>query len=164
MDWKMYLRTYSELREEIEYEEERLSSICPENTSNGSPGIGSAHGIPDKMATKVCIREDLKEKLDRMRRAEMEMRKTIEDTVDKVLSPNEKQVIRLRYIDRNPWKVVTQIIYHKRKNLNNSFDNYERMALRIHGCAIRKLNKLQNVERNDFNERSTNLAENDIND
>lgn len=144
MDWKQYLNTYRELREEINDEEERLSTIRPEHIGSSSGGGGGGgHGKPDKMATQICIRADLEEKLVHMRREEVRMRSQIEAAIDIALKPNEKRVIRLRYIDGHEWRLITQIIYHKRPDYMECEENYRRMTLRIHGHALKKLNDLK---------------------
>ncbi|MGN9019919.1 hypothetical protein ACTM9B_13270 [Lachnospiraceae bacterium HCP1S3_A10] len=142
MEWKQYLNTYRELREEINDEEERLGTICPEHIASSGSGGGGGHGKPDRMATQICIRADLEVKLTEMKKKETQMRSKIEAAVDAALKPNEKRVIRLRYIDGNDWRLITQIIYHKRPDYVECQESYKRMTLRTHGHALEKLNKL----------------------
>lgn len=141
---KKYLKSYAMLLEEIEGEEERLKALQSKiNGSSIGMGDGMPHGAPDsdKMATQVCIIVDLKEKLQKLKKEEINIRSNIESALNKYVDlPQERRVIRLKYIDRMDWIEIQQILFGKRKDYYENEEKYRRLTFRIHGNALAKLN------------------------
>lgn len=53
--------------------------------------------------------------------------------------PNERQVIRLRYIDGFTWTDVCRGLFGRRKDYEERLDTFERRTYKIHGKALENL-------------------------
>ena len=109
---KEQLRNYQSLKREHRRLEQRLRVLerRPESEE----------------ATLRPLREFYKAKLDELTKAQLEIERAIE-----TLTPTERDLIRLRYIDNLPWHRVASGIYYS-----------EQQTLRIHGDILEKLKKL----------------------
>ncbi len=141
---KEYLRKYRALREEIETEQERLQMIT-EKMLGSSKGIGDGMPRgnvkdPNVLVLQLSIKDDLKEKLNALIQEERRERAFIEDELQSKLdSPQERNVIRLYYIDRLEWPEVGKVMFSKKRDFYEDEDKYMRRVYRIHGNALEKL-------------------------
>lgn len=109
---KEQLRNYQSLKREIRRLEQRLRALerRPESEE----------------AILRPLWEFYKAKLDELTKAQLEIERAIES-----LTPVERELIRLRYIDDRPWHRVASEIHYS-----------EPQTLRIHGDILEKLKKL----------------------
>lgn len=77
-------------------------------------------------ATLRPLREFYKAKLDELTKAQLEIERAIE-----TLTPTERDLIRLRYLDERPWHRVASEIHYS-----------EAQARRLHEDILEKLKKL----------------------
>ena len=131
---KSYLMEYSKMAERLEIAEERLKMIDPAGISSGLGGNGNTFGY-DKVSSKVAIAVDLRKEVEELRRRLKKRRDEI-DRVLKKLPLMERCILELRYIDRQPWKVIVTIISHQKKH-----DIQENQIYKLHKKALRDICK-----------------------
>lgn len=148
---KQFLRNYSLLLEEIEGEQERLAMLTYKMIGSSS-GLGdgmprSSSPDPDRMGLQWSIKESLEQKLVVLNQMEKEKREKIEEELqDKVEEPQERRIIRLRYIDGLEWIEIQKIMFGRRKDYYENEEKYKRLVFRIHGNALAKLNPHREVK------------------
>ena len=145
---KQRLASYVPLRMEIEHQMERLLRL---KNDAKIPALrqrdGSQHtaGTGDRMEQAIIRYMEYEERiLPQIEKARAEMQE-IEDAINAVADPLEREILRLRYIDGEycrlmPWRDVA---------LNLFGDNDERhilAAYRLHGRALVSISKLNNAK------------------
>jgi hypothetical protein len=143
---KQQLKDYKRLREEIECEQERLEmmelKILGLSASNNSGMPRASSSEYDKIATNIVRKTDIENNLARLLKKEKEERNKIEKEIDERLEyPDERMLIRLRYIDCMSWREISELMYAKRRDYYEEEDKYKRRVYRIHGKALIKLAK-----------------------
>lgn len=141
---KQFLKDYMLLREEIEGEQERLATLTYKMVGCNKSGNEMFHGtnsIKDKMGTLFCIKSDLEAKIAALNIEEQEKRSDIESSLQHLVDiPQERRVIRLKYIDRMEWSEIQKTLFENRKDYYENEEKYKRLMFRIHGNALAKLN------------------------
>ena len=135
---RIYLQGYSDLIKEILNEEERLSSLNVSGLKSPSMDGQISGETAGGLDTKVIMQLEIKEHLDKLRAREKTMRTSIENAL-KSLEPDEKQIVRLKYIDLHVWNDITRIMFRKRSDYEEKIDNYKRLTFRIHEKALSKM-------------------------
>lgn len=135
---RIYLQGYSDLIKEILNEEERLSSLNVSGLKSPSMDGQNSGETAVGLDTKVIMQLEIKEHLDKLRAREKTMRTSIEKSL-KSLEPDEKQIIRLKYIDLHVWNDITRIMFRKRSDYEEKIDKYKRLTFRIHEKALSKM-------------------------
>ena len=142
---KQKLISYVSLRMEIENRLERLARL---RTQAGIPamrqGDGSQHspGKGDRMERAIIRYMEYEQKISPLiesTRAEM---KEIEDAVNAVKDPLEREILRLRYIDGDfcrlmPWKDVAYNLF------GGDDERHVLAAYRLHGKALISISKIK---------------------
>lgn len=141
---KKYLQEYSRLLEEIEDDEERLQDMRKKLPGFGGmnySGMPKGSGDKDQMSTQEAIMCDLETDLKNLRMKETWKRQEIEQSL-KVCTdnPQERKVIRLKYMDRLEWSEIRQKLFGKRKDFYDREEYYKDRAFRIHNNMLKKLN------------------------
>ena len=140
---KERLMRYRSLRMENENQLERLARLknCEKipapKVSDGSQHTG---GASDRMANAVIRRMEYEERIRPLIEANLQEMHEIEDAINQIGDPMEREVLRLRYIDGEywrqlPWGEVALQIYG---------DNDERCLVatyRLHSRALNSIKK-----------------------
>ena len=139
---KTRLASYVTLRTEVENREERLARL--ESEAEMPPmrmGDGSKHtgGNSDRMGKAVARLIEYKEKFGPVIRDKRRKMRAIEDAIDALADPLEREVLRLRYLDGDgsrlvKWRVVAVGIY------GDDDEKDIRAAQRLHGDALENIN------------------------
>lgn len=138
------LKKYVYMKTELDNQYERLERMrANEELPAMRESDGSSHSrtVVDRMATAVVRRLEFQEKLKKQV-AEVEAEMTyIEDSIDAMDNPMEKEVLRLRYIDGEycrlmDWKSVSKAIY------GDDDDKHLLATYRLHGHALQSIEKL----------------------
>lgn len=141
-----YLERYKALRKEIEMEQDRFLAIS-EKTLGLSRGIGD--GMPrgntkdkDALGLNVGIKDEIEKKLKAALKNERGMRECIEVGIQcKLDDAQQRQVVRLRYIDCLEWSEVRYLMFGKKRDFYDEEEKYSRRTFRIHKKALEKLGK-----------------------
>lgn len=134
------LRAYTSLLREIECQKERLARHVETMGAPSSPnltGMPSAPGYTgDKLLREVAKKIDLEEQIAQLEAEEEAERTAIEKLIRKVKNPEERAVLRMRYLDREDWPDIAYALFHKAKDWRGNYRNYQRKIFRIHGAAL----------------------------
>lgn len=143
---KQQLKDYKRLREEIECEQERLEMMeikilgISSKNSDGMPRSSSSEY--DKMATQIAYKTDIENNLAQLLQKEKSKRMEIEkEIVERLEYPDERMLIRLRYIDGLSWREISELLFSKRRDYYEDEEKYKRRVYRIHGNALVKMAK-----------------------
>lgn len=143
---KQQLKDYKRLRKEIECEQERLEMIevkilgISSKNSDGMPRSSSSEY--DKMATQIAYKTDIENNLAQLLQKEKSKRMEIEkEIVERLEYPDERMLIRLRYIDGLSWREISELLFSKRRDYYEDEEKYKRRVYRIHGNALVKMAK-----------------------
>ena len=131
MDIRHKLNSYIPLVREIKYLENKIEAIRDRQTSIRSSSdvseVQAPGGNSDKIGNSIAELNDLEDMyLRKIEKANAEL-KEIEALIDN-LEPVERLLIRARYIDGEYFESICGIIGYS-----------YRQTMRIHKCAIRKL-------------------------
>ena len=143
---KQQLKDYKRLRKEIECEQERLEMIevkilgISSKNSDGMPRSSSSEY--DKMATQIAYKTDIENNLAQLLQKEKSKRMESEkEIVERLEYPDERMLIRLRYIDGLSWREISELLFSKRRDYYEDEEKYKRRVYRIHGNALVKMAK-----------------------
>lgn len=131
MDIRYKLNSYIPLMREIKYLERKIEAMRDRQTSIRSSSdvceVQAPGGNSDKIGNAIATLNDLEDMyLKKIEKANAELRE-IEALIDN-LEPVERLLIRARYIDGEYFEFICGIIGYS-----------YRQTMRIHKCAIRKL-------------------------
>ncbi|MBE6021666.1 MAG: hypothetical protein E7231_00370 [Cellulosilyticum sp.] len=131
MDIRHKLNSYRPLIREINYLERKIEAMRDRQTSIRSSSdvseVQASGGNSDKIGNSVAALNDLEDMyLRKIEKANAELRE-IETLID-TLEPVERLLMRARYIDGEYFEHICGIIGYS-----------YRQTMRIHKCAIRKL-------------------------
>ena len=127
---KDYLRGYERaLRQQKRLEEEleavRAERILPGITADGMPhGSRKRNDLAEHMVRLEKAESDLMEAIVKRR----ETREEIVNTIEKLSSENQKDVLKHRYIDLMSWNVICNTMHYSWKQIH-----------RIHNDALRNM-------------------------
>lgn len=114
-----------------------------------SPSSTKMDGMPrsnfavDRMAIAVARKIELEELIKRNLEKEHQEILELETAVQKLESPHEKMVIRMKYFDRIEWPEICKAIFGKHKDYEEKQESYMRRTFRLHGTALVKLSEMQ---------------------
>lgn len=140
---KQRLSQYIFLKMEVEHQEERLARMRNEEkfpTMRESDGSQHTQGTGDRMERAIIRRLEYEDEVaDQLNKSIAEMRK-IERAVNSLANIQEREVLRLRYLDGSgcrhmPWPEVAMAIYR------DNDEKHKQAVYRIHGRALQSIAK-----------------------
>ena len=115
----------------------------------GSPSTPNLTGLPSgggdgtsKIERQVARKDELEEKIRRMIKEERQLRRELEQLIEKLKSPDEQTVIEMRYIDRAKWWTVCAALYSTEPDYEEKADKYLKRTFKLHGSALQALARL----------------------
>lgn len=139
-----YLSTEQDIDNQIE-RLERLDSKMKGVSAQvltGMPRSPSASN--DRMAIMLGQKEDLEQSIKEAVSQQSQERNEIEEILTHIDKPDERAVIRMRYLDRTEWKEVLDMMFGGRPDFLEKEETYERRMYRVHSSAI--LNMARYIE------------------
>lgn len=142
---KQRLSQYIYLKMEVEHQEERIARMKREETIPALRiGDGSKHspGTGDRMERAILRRMEYEEKVsEQLCSATEEMRK-IEAAVDSLPDIQEREVLRLRYLDgdgcrHTSWSDVAMALY------KDNDEKHRTAVIRLHGRALQSIAEIR---------------------
>lgn len=134
------LTDFRNMNREIDNEIERLDRLQSKMYSVGSPQITdmprSSSPSNDKMTSIVARKMELEEKIKEMIRSQEEERKKLEDIINRIKKPDERAVIRMRYLDIEDWSDVCFTLYGGNDRYEEKEQSYMRRLMLVHGRAL----------------------------
>lgn len=96
----------------------------------------------------VSRKEELENSIRAEVRRQSEKRKLIESILARLRRSDEKAVIRMRYIDREGWSVVAELMFGSRDDYDGKEDTYLRRVHKVHGAALQNMAQAMNEDPN----------------
>lgn len=138
-----WLDRYRDTEEEIDGQIERLERLesrmqgISAQVLTGMPRSSSAS--TDRMADMLSQKEELEKSINEAVKQQSMERVRIESVLKKSCKPEEKSVIRMRYIDRSEWDDVLDMLYGGKPDFLEKEDSYERRMYRKRESALWKM-------------------------
>lgn len=143
---KNRLNEYRALCEEIENEFERLDRMRMKATSVSGMRISDMPRIQphefDRTAEIVARIIDLEKDIEGLVDKKKTEGELIESLIRKLEKPDERAIIRVRYLDHEEWEDVMFVLFGNRSDYNQKYDAYKQTMFRRHRSAIAELAKL----------------------
>ncbi len=147
---KKWLAMYRNLRGELRCQSERLSMLEEKMGTVNSPSFNGMPSNPsptnDRRADMIASILDLQKDVNELYDYYENFTKDIEWCIRYMQVPEERAVIRTRYIDELEWKDITRILFNKRPDYEEKIDTYQRVTFRIHGTALKNLAEVASEE------------------
>ena len=140
------LNEYRLLNKEIDNEIERLERLQMKAYSPSSPNLTGMPKAPsstfDRLAYAASKIADLEDEISALMRERDQERKDIEELVKLLDKPDERAVIRLRYLDSEEWDDIIVVLFGYKEDYDEKFDNYKQRVFRLHSSAVMKLSEM----------------------
>lgn len=137
---KERLRDYRSMNKEIENQIERLERMEMKISSIGSPVLSDMPKSPstayDRMASSVARKVDFENEIKELIAERDSERRSLESLIRQLKKPDERAVIRMRYLDIEDWEDILMMIFGGQRDFNDKYDNYKQRMFRLHSAAI----------------------------
>lgn len=137
---KERLRDYRSMNKEIENQIERLERMEMKISSIGSPVLSDMPKSPstvyDRMASSVARKVDFENEIKELIAERDSERCSLESLIRQLKKPDERAVIRMRYLDIEDWEDILMMIFGGQRDFNDKYDNYKQRMFRLHSAAI----------------------------
>jgi hypothetical protein len=122
---------------------ERLESKLTYPRSAALSGVpGAAASDPDRLAHALAELEELRTENRKRVAALRDLRHRIEGAVRLIDGPgwpNQRAVLRMRYLDGEQWEVIAQLLFGRDPDFQMKQDSYIRRVYKIRKAALRTL-------------------------
>lgn len=157
---KEKLLDFYHLGDEIDMLHEEYKQVMERACSIPSPSFESMPKSTDRTSrternaiTLVTIQEEIDERI----RYEDELRRELDHYIRKIKKPKERQLLRLRYLDRIEWGDLARILYGRERDYKRATDAYQNKAYKTHGAALASLTVIVSEEWPEFLDESRDL-------
>ncbi len=137
---KERLYMYRNRDRDIDCQLKRLELLESRIFSIGSPKYSDmpkgSSVVGDKVADMIAEKVDIESDIQKLREDKQSERLWIEEIIAKLEDPNERNVIRARYLDGGDWKDVCEVIYGWRNDYFQKEKSYLRNITNIHRRAL----------------------------
>lgn len=139
---KAALKDFVNLTQDIRNQTERYNEMIAGLGTVGAPELKLVPNGPPKPGDKIgaiLVRvEKIRTELETMEARRYEFEDRLETVLGRLSKPDEKNVIRLRYIDCKSWREITIRIYSGRgvKVTSDNAEACEHVTQSIHGAAL----------------------------
>ena len=137
---KTRLKRIPHVDDDISGQEERYERLNQKLVDIGSPELTDMPRNPspdyDHMAEMLYRLEELEKEIKGKRDFLRKERKWVEDILWYMQSATEKKIIRLKYLDKEPWKDIQFILFGGENDFLENDELYARKVYRIHGNAL----------------------------
>lgn len=149
---KEWLSEYREKERDIDNQIERLERFIAKMTTAGAQVISDMPRSPGSTGDRIGSMVGRKEELEKSIRDEVgkqsEKRRLIENILSRLRRSDEKAVIRMRYIDREGWSIVAELMFGSREDYEGKEDTYLRRVHKVHGAALQNMAQAMNEDPN----------------
>lgn len=143
---KRWLESYQERQQDLESSFERLERLEARLTSPRSAALtgvpGTAAPDPDRLTLPIAELEELRKTTAEQAAALRDLRHRIEGAVRLIDGPgwpNQRAVLRMRYLDGERWEVIAQLLFWRDPDFQLKQDSYVRRAFKLRKSALRAL-------------------------
>lgn len=140
---KQWLSMYENLRDEIQCQSGRLSKLEERMGEVGSPSFNGMPSNPpptnDRRADMIASIIDLQKEVNELYDYYEKLTQDIEWCVRYMSAPEERVVIRMKYIDAMDWKDISDVLFERNADYEEKKESYQRRIYLIHGTALKNL-------------------------
>lgn len=137
---KLRLTEYVENERDIDNQIERLERLTARMVGVGAQVLTDMPKAPsvtnDRMADLLGQKEELEASIRAAVTEQSAERKKIEQVLKHMRNPDERAVIRMRYLDRSSWLEVRDMMFGGKDDFLEKEETYLRRTHRIHGSAL----------------------------
>lgn len=137
---KEWLICYREMARDLLLQEERLERIEVRMIGVGAMNISDMPRSPshkqDRLTDLVALKMELQQTVAAEEQSQKEMRSRLEYVLRQIRSADQRNVIRMRYIDGEEWAQICRSMYERRDDYDDKADSYLRQVYRLHGYAL----------------------------
>ena len=148
------LNDYRSEDREIENQTERLERLLNKMHEVGAQDLTGMPRSPspdqDRMSDLISKKDELESEVAELRAEHKKERKRIEKIVRKLKRPDERAVIRFRFIDDHEWDEVTDMLFGGRSDFLDREETYQRRTFTLHHDAIYHMAKIVIKSHDDF--------------
>ena len=148
------LNDYRSEDREIENQTERLERLLNKMHEVGAQDLTGMPRSPspdhDRMSDLISKKDELESEVAELRAEHKKERKRIEKIVRKLKRPDERAVIRFRFIDGHEWDEVTDMLFGGRSDFLDREETYQRRTFTLHHDAIYHMAKIVIKSHDDF--------------
>lgn len=141
---------YRLLNEEISNENERYERIEDKIYSLGGSGISdmpkNKGSVYDRISDAVSKKVDLEKRIKKLIAQRDAEEVALENLIRLLEKPNERAVIRMRYLDNEEWEDVQMLLFGKCKDFIDNYENYKQKMFRLHTAALEHLSEHELLE------------------
>ena len=137
---KKRLRKIRNTARELENQLRRL-----EWAENNAIGVGSPllsdmpKGSPSadgRLVRAINKKLEIEQEVGRLIRVYTEERSEVFPLLDQLDHPDQRTIIKMRYVDCADWEDIVELLYAKRRDFDENRDNYYKRVMNIHGDAL----------------------------
>lgn len=151
---KNRLNDYRSEDREIENQSERLERLLNKMHEVGAQDLSGMPRSPspesDRISDLIFIKDELESEVAELRAEHKKERKHIEKIVKKLKKPDERAVIRSRFIDGYEWSDVTDMLFGGRSDFLDREDYYQRRIFQLYQDAVHHMAKVIISTHDDF--------------
>lgn len=140
---KAWLVEYRNNERDLDNQNERLERLVMKMTSVGAPVLSDAPKSPnssrDRFGDYLAKKEELEADIADALQKQKSTRKEIERILKHIRNPDERAVIRMRYLDVSNWTDVTDLMFGGREDYLGKEESYLRRVHKVHGDALRHM-------------------------
>ena len=137
---KEKLKSYGEMVKDYSNQCERLERLMIRLEGLGAQNITDMPKSPspsnDRMSDLISQKIEIEEELGFTYKEIQEERRKMEKAIRSLRSADQRAVIRSRYIDRETYKEVTNLLFGDRKDYLDKEETYMRRTFQLHGEAL----------------------------
>lgn len=149
---KDWLTEYSEKERDIDNQIERLERFSAKMTGVGAQVISGMPRAPgttgDRIGGMVAQKEELEASIRSDVTKQSKKREAIEGVLAKLRHSDERAVIRMRYIDRESWNTVAELMFGSLDDYEGKEDTYLRRVHKVHGAALQNMAQVMSEDPN----------------
>lgn len=76
---------------------------------------------------------------------EMTEKEYIKQSISKLTSLAQRQIMTYRYLDRLDWNTVIKIMFHTKPDYDVNFEKYKRKVFKYHSRAIKNIDNMKSL-------------------
>lgn len=146
---KNKLESFSSLQRKIDNQIERLEQLRQTMGSPSSPNLGGSEGGSSNGVSKIERlierKDELDQKIRKLITIESEQRAVLEQLIEQMINPDEQTVIEMRYIDRQSWQTICDVLYLNQDDYIDNKERYLNKTFKLHGTALQSLARIYNT-------------------
>ena len=151
---KRWLRSYNDRDRDIDTQLERLDKLETRLKSFGVPVLSDMPKSPsaadDRTADLVSQKVDLEKEIRTALVDQKTFRNQIYSLIDMVNNPDERAVLRIKYIDGYQWQDICDMLFGSRIDYVDKEESYLRRTHKIHKAALERVVRIINSKEVDI--------------